>query len=137
ISYRRSKQPTLYRYSGVARFTTGCVGANNKNLPICNTYNSSQVKEVVTGSEIVLVTLGTGVGIEAEGRDRSSMDLPGKQLEMLKDVVKFASGPVIVLLFNAGPLDVRWPMDNVAAVIACHFSAQMTGAGIMKVITGQ
>ncbi|XP_078484889.1 uncharacterized protein LOC144742426 [Ciona intestinalis] len=122
--------------SGVARFTTGCVGTNNQNLPICSTYNSTHVKEVVTGSDIVLVTLGTGTGIEAEGRDRLSMELPGKQLDMVKDVVKYANGPVIVLLFNAGPLDVSWVMSNTAAVIACHFSAQMTGEAMLEVLTG-
>ncbi|XP_026690372.2 uncharacterized protein LOC100182860 [Ciona intestinalis] len=122
--------------SGVARFTTGCVGTNNQNLPICSTYNSTHVKEVVTGSDIVLVTLGTGLGVEAESNDRRDINLPGKQLQLIQDVVKYANGPVIVLLFNAGPLDVSWVMSNTAAVIACHFSAQMTGEAMLEVLTG-
>nr|XP_026690371.1 uncharacterized protein LOC100182860 isoform X5 [Ciona intestinalis] len=122
--------------SGVARFTTGCVGTNNQNLPICATYNSTNVKEVVTGSDIVLVTLGTGRGVEAESNDRRDINLPGKQLQLIQDVVKYANGPVIVVLFNAGPLDVSWVMGNTAAVIACHFSAQMTGEAMLEVLTG-
>lgn len=45
---------------------------------------------------------------------------------------------MIVLLFNAGPLDVRWAKDNdgVGAILACFFPGQSTGLAIAKVLVG-
>ena len=46
-----------------------------------------QVKTAVTGSDLVVVALGTGQDVEAEGRDRPDITLPGQQLQLLQDAV--------------------------------------------------
>src|SRR6218665_446337 len=45
--------------------------------------------------------------------------------------------PVILLLFNAGPLDVTWAKFNpkVSAIMECFFPAQTTGEAIYKTLT--
>lgn len=51
-----------------------------------------------------------------------------------------ASGaPVIVLLFNAGPLDVTWAKLNPAVdvIMACFYPAQSTGEALYRVFTNQ
>ena len=44
--------------------------------------------------------------------------------------------PVILLLFNAGPLNVTWAdqSPDVAAIMECFFPAQATGEAIRRVI---
>ena len=44
---------------------------------------------------------------------------------------------MIVLLFNAGPLDVKWAMDSqaVTAMMECYFPAQSTGDAVYQVLT--
>ena len=46
-----------------------------------------------------------------------------------------ASKPVILLLFNAGPLNITWAIQNsaVPAIIACFFPAQGTGEALRRV----
>ncbi len=77
----------------------------------CTHYNSSVLKVAVAHTDIVIVCLGTGQEIESEGKDRASIDLPGHQLDILKDTTHYIGDgvPVILLLFNAGPLDITWP----------------------------
>lgn len=55
----------------------------------CNNYNSTEIGDAVESSDLVIVCLGTGTNIESEGTDRGSLDLPGKQLVLLQDAVKY------------------------------------------------
>ena len=50
-----------------------------------------QVKTAVTGSDLVVVALGTGQDVEAEGRDRPDITLPGQQLQLLQDAVSMGT----------------------------------------------
>ena len=54
-------------------------------------------------SDVVILCLGTDLQVEAEGRDRRDLNLPGAQQPLLEAV--FAANPrVALVLFNAGPL---------------------------------
>ena len=61
--------------------------ARGCNNPKCAAYNSDQVKWAVDGSDVVVVALGTGNDVEQEGNDRSDINLPGYQLQLLQDAV--------------------------------------------------
>ncbi|KAH0631171.1 hypothetical protein JD844_005356 [Phrynosoma platyrhinos] len=120
----------LTTISANVTFAAGC------RYPTCDRYSPAEVKAAVQAADIVVVCLGTGVDIESEGLDRIDLALPGHQLELLQDTVAWAAGrPVILLLFNAGPLDVSWAKahDGVGAILACFFPAQATGLAIAKV----
>ncbi|XP_064596521.1 uncharacterized protein LOC135463130 [Liolophura sinensis] len=114
--------------------TNGC------SVTECTDYNSGDVEKAVYGSNIVFVCLGTGQSIEREGHDRMNVNLPGSQLQLLQDVVKYANGvPVVLLMFNAGPLDITWADQNeaVSSIIACFFPAQETGNALHQVLLGE
>ncbi|XP_042295708.1 probable beta-D-xylosidase 5 [Sceloporus undulatus] len=123
----------LTTISANVTFAAGC------RYPTCDQYSPAEVKAAVQAADIVVVCLGTGVYVESEGLDRTDLALPGHQLELLQDTVAWAAGrPVILLLFNAGPLDVSWAKahDGVGAILACFFPAQATGLAIAKVLLG-
>ncbi|XP_064897546.1 xylan 1,4-beta-xylosidase-like [Columba livia] len=108
--------------------------------PQCHWYSQADVVRAVGAADVVVVCLGTGIDVETEGKDRSDLSLPGHQLELLQDAVQAAAGrPVILLLFNAGPLDVSWAQahEGVGAILACFFPAQATGLAIARVLLGE
>ncbi|KAJ8029229.1 putative beta-D-xylosidase 6 [Holothuria leucospilota] len=108
--------------------------------PSCSKYHQSEISMAVSGADIVLVCLGTGIEIETEGQDRKDIKLPGKQLKLLQDAVMFASGkPVIVLLFNAGPLDISWALTspNVGAIVECFYPSQATGEAVRRMLVNE
>ncbi|XP_068125171.1 uncharacterized protein [Hyperolius riggenbachi] len=115
------------------RFTAGCSDAH------CEIYSSADIKELVQSVDITIVCLGTGASVETEGMDRINLALPGHQSTLLEDAVASAAGrPVILLLFNAGPVDIAWAKENegVHAILECFFPAQATGTAIAKVLFG-
>ncbi|XP_053254853.1 uncharacterized protein LOC128418816 isoform X2 [Podarcis raffonei] len=124
---------------GLATIAANVTFAAGCTFPKCSTYMPAQVKAAVEAADIVVVCLGTGTDLEAETKDRKDLALPGHQLELLQDAVAWAAGrPVILLLFNAGPLDVSWAkaQDSVGAILACFYPAQATGLALAKVLVG-
>jgi len=117
-----------------------CVGNVDSNLPHCTSYNQTAVVKAVSNADVVLLAMGTGPGVEAESNDRSDMSLPGKQMDIIADVVKNAPehARIILLLFNAGPLDISHMLKHrrINAIIECYFPGQSAGGAISKVLTG-
>ncbi|XP_074790245.1 uncharacterized protein LOC141974436 isoform X1 [Natator depressus] len=115
-------------------FAAGC------SEPKCQRYSPGEVEGAVRAADVVVVCLGTGTDLETEANDRRDLSLPGHQQELLQDAVAWAAGrPVILLLFNAGPLDVGWAQAHhgVGAILACFFPAQAAGVAIRKVLLGE
>lgn len=70
-----------------------------------------------------------------EGYDRETLDLLGKQLDLLKAVVK--TGKPVVLVFIGGrPLNLNWPAENVPAIINSWYPGQEGGYAIADVLFG-
>ncbi|XP_076466996.1 uncharacterized protein LOC143298149 [Babylonia areolata] len=131
---------TVTPVQGLRQVGQSLTTAQGCDDPRCQTYSSSQVKAAVAGADIVFVCLGTGQPVEGENRDRPDLELPGQQLQLLKDAVSFSGGaPVVLLLFNAGPLNVTWADQHasVPAILECWFPAQSAGTALLQVLTNQ
>lgn len=74
--------------NGLARLADSIAVASGCKKLSCKEYEAGEVVEAVDGADLVVVTLGTGTGEESEGNDRTSIDLPGRQLEVLLDAVE-------------------------------------------------
>jgi beta-glucosidase len=67
--------------------------------------------------------------------DRTSLDLIGRQEELVKAMV--ATGkPVIVFLFNGRPLSINWIDQNVPVIYECWYLGQETGRAVADVLFG-
>src|SRR3954453_21204497 len=65
-------------------------------------------------ADVVILGLGEWQGISGEGFDRSSLDLPGNQEQLLEAIV--ATGkPVVLVLQNGRPLTIGWAKEHVPA----------------------
>ena len=81
----------------------------------------SRAVELARKSDVAIVFLGTNLRVEAEGRDRRDLNLPGAQEELLEAV--YAANPkTVVVLMNAGPLAVTWANDRLPAILECLVS---------------
>jgi len=64
----------------------------------CGTYDAASVQLATADNvDVVFLALGTGRSIEVEDSDRSDLNLPGKQLQLLMDAVVY--GKLILHLF--------------------------------------
>ena len=82
-------QYTQTVYDGLTRLADHTRLASGCTKPACTLYNKTAVQEAVVGAEFVVVCLGTGQSLEAEGHDRDTIKLAGQQLQLLQDAVLF------------------------------------------------
>lgn len=77
-----------------------------KRLPIDPDAEILQAVELAKQSDVAILALGEGQSMSGEAASRSSLDLPGRQQELLEKII--ATGkPVVVLLFSARPLSLK------------------------------
>jgi beta-glucosidase len=86
-------------------------------------------------AEAVILGLGEWQGISGEGFDRSSLDLPGNQEQLLEAVV--ATGkPVVLVLENGRPLTIGWSKQHVPAILEAWYPGEFGGQAIAETLFG-
>ncbi|MBD8389312.1 glycoside hydrolase family 3 N-terminal domain-containing protein [Dysgonomonas sp. BGC7] len=70
-----------------------------------------------------------------EGFDRSTLDLLGKQEELLK-AIKETGKPMIVIYIQGRPLNMNWAADNAQALLTAWYPGQEGGLAIADVLFG-
>jgi beta-glucosidase len=85
-------------------------------------------------ADIAVVCVGTSAESETEGRDRTTLALPGRQDELVRRIAE-ANGRTIVVVNAAAPVDMEWT-PHVAAVLQCWFGGQEMAGGLADVLVG-
>jgi beta-glucosidase len=94
-----------------------------------------QAAALAREADVAVVYLGTTNTIEAEGRDRTSLGLPGRQEELVKAVLA-ANPKTAVVLMNAGPLTVPWIKNHAPAMLEAWWNGVEGGNAIADVLFG-
>ena len=91
--------------------------------------------EKASESDAVIAVLGGGLRTCGENKSRSSLDLPGRQLHLLKALC--ATGkPVVLVLINGRPLSINWAAQNVPAILEAWYPGTHGGEAVADVIAG-
>lgn len=91
----------------------------------------SQTKQ----ADVAVVVLGGGQRTCGENKSRSCLDLPGRQLDLLKAVV--ATGkPVVLVLINGRPLSINWADKFVPAILEAWYPGSKGGKAVADVLFG-
>ena len=86
-------------------------------------------------SEVAVVVLGEWQNMIGEQASRSSLELPGAQLELLQAVVATGT-PTVLLVMNGRPLDLRWAAENVPAILDIWYPGTQGGAAVADLLFG-
>jgi beta-glucosidase len=85
------------------------------------------------GADVAVVVLGEGQDMIGELASKSTLDLPGRQQELL-DAVVATGKPVVVLLVNGRPLDLK--DTKAAAVLDIWYPGSEAGAATANLLFG-
>jgi beta-glucosidase len=77
-------------------------------------------------ADVVILGLGERQGISGEGFDRSSLDLPGNQ-EQLLEAMAATGRPVVLVLENGRPLTIGWAKEHVPAILEAWYPGELFG----------
>ncbi|HEU4435760.1 MAG TPA: glycoside hydrolase family 3 N-terminal domain-containing protein [Pyrinomonadaceae bacterium] len=91
--------------------------------------------EAAKRSEVAVVVLGDSRRTVGESLSRTSLDLPGRQLQLVQ-AVHAVGKPVIVVLLNGRPLSINWVNKYVPAIVEGWFPGAQGGTAIAEVLFG-
>jgi beta-glucosidase len=101
----------------------------------------AQAVEAARASDVALLVVGGNEDTNKEAwadnhlGDRDSLDLVGRQNELVRAVL--ATGrPTVVMLINSGPLSVGYIAENVPAILEGFYLGEETGTGVADVLFG-
>jgi beta-glucosidase len=86
-------------------------------------------------SDVVVVAVGEAAEMSGEAASRSSLDLPGRQLDLVK-ALQATGKPVVVVLMNGRPLTINWLAENSPAILETWFAGSQAGNAIADVLFG-
>jgi beta-glucosidase len=95
------------------------------------------IAEAVTAArdaDLVVVVVGSNKDLEAEGADRETLSLPGRQDDMVRALADANNGTVAIVNCGA-PVLLPWA-DQVGAVLQGWFGGQEMGGAIGDMLTG-
>jgi beta-glucosidase len=94
-----------------------------------------QAVDLAAGADVAVVVVGEWQNMIGEMASRSSLELPARQLELLQAVVGTGT-PVVLLVVNGRPLDLRWPAANVPAILDIWYPGTHGGAAVANLLFG-
>ena len=86
-------------------------------------------------ADVVIMTLGELSGMDFEYSSRSSLTLPGEQLQLLQQIQALGK-PIVLLLFSTRPLDLSWASEHIPAIMDCYFGGTEAGNAVADLLTG-
>lgn len=70
-----------------------------------------------------------------KGGDRTSLDLPASQVQLLKKLNKLGK-PIVMVLTNGSALSINWANDNLPAIVEAWYSGGEGGNAVADVLFG-
>ena len=92
--------------------------------------------QLAKDSDLAVMVLGEAQDMSGEMASRSSLDLPGKQQELLEAVVA-AGKPVVLVLLNGRPLNITWASEHVPAILEAWYPGTQGGNAIADLLFGK
>jgi beta-glucosidase len=109
-----------------------------KETPLTPAQATGEISDAVSlaaASDVAVLVLGETQKMSGEGASVSSLDLPGRQQELLKAVVNTGK-PVVLVLITGRPLDISWAAEHVPAILEAWFPGTEGGNAIADLLFG-
>ncbi len=91
--------------------------------------------DLARSSDLAIVVLGELHDMSGEAASRQSLDLPGREEELLEKVV--ATGkPVVLVLVNGRPLNIAWASQHVPAILEAWYPGTQGGSAVARLLFG-
>jgi beta-glucosidase len=139
-------QPIITVLEGIKRkvsastrvnYVKGCAVIGEADIEI------AQAKKAAAQSEVALVVVGENEwqssdksGTDGEGYDAATLELTGRQEELVKAVFETGT-PTVVVLINGRPLATRWISENVPGLVEAWLPGERGGEAVAEVLFGE
>jgi beta-glucosidase len=105
-------------------------------------WNEAQIKEefakaisLAGSSDLSVLVLGEQQQMSGEAASRDSLDLPGNE-EKLLEAVAGTDKPVVLVLFNGRPLNIKWASTHIRAILDAWYPGTQGGNAVANLLFG-
>jgi beta-glucosidase len=124
-----------------ATFAQGCTLSNTEpphtDAEGCGTdAGFAEAVAVAQAADQVVLALGETREMSGEAAARSTLDLPGRQEELI-EAIKATGKPYVVVLFNGRPLALEDIVDDAPAILEAWFPGVQAGPAVADVVFGE
>jgi beta-glucosidase len=95
----------------------------------------AEAVRAASAADAVVVAVGETAEMSGEAASRSTLDLPGRQLDLIR-AVQQTGKPYAVVLMNGHPLTLNWVAENSPAILETWFAGTQGGNAIADVLFG-
>ena len=100
-----------------------------------DTKGFNRAVDAAKDTDFTILVIGEDGKMSAEARSKTNIDLPGKQLDLVKAI--HATGkPYAVVLMNGRPLTINWVAENSPAILETWFGGTEGGNAVADVLFG-
>jgi beta-glucosidase len=91
--------------------------------------------ELARAADVAVLVLGEAADMNGEAASRATLDLPGRQLELLEAVAATGT-PVVLVLLSGRPLDLRQAAQRSAAILMVWHPGSAGGLAVARLLFG-
>lgn len=95
----------------------------------------SDAAAAATDCDVIFAVLGEDETCTGESKSRTSLDLPGRQQQLL-EALHATGKPVVLILINGQPLTINWADRNIPSILEAWFPGQLGGEAIAQTLFG-
>ncbi|MGC0771634.1 MAG: beta-glucosidase BglX [Candidatus Acidiferrum sp.] len=95
----------------------------------------SRAVNLAQSSDLAILVLGEAQNMSGEAASRESLELPGKE-EQLLEAVAATGKPVVLVLMNGRPLNIKWASQHVPAILDVWYPGTQGGNAVANLLFG-
>ena len=92
--------------------------------------------ETARNADVAIVYVGDDVRTIGESRSRVSLDLPGRQKELVR-ALQATGTPTILVLFSGRPMTINWEDKHLPAIVEAWYPGEYSGQAVAEVLFGE
>jgi beta-glucosidase len=109
--------------------------AKGCNIEGGNEDGYAEAVRLARQSQVAILAVGEASAMSGEAASRSSLELPGRQIGLIK-AVQATGTPTVVVLYSGRPLTISWVAEHVPAIIEAWLPGTQGGHAIANVLFG-
>ena len=120
-----------------SRFDDFFPGAK-KSAPLTDQQNTKEIEDAIAlarASDVSVLVLGELANMSGEYASRYTLELPGRQEELLEKVAALGK-PVVLVLVSGRPLNISWASTHVPAIVMAWQPGTEAGNAIADILIG-
>ncbi|NUS16396.1 MAG: beta-glucosidase [Streptomyces sp.] len=98
---------------------------------------SAATQDAVKAADLVLVVVGSDMGVADEGTDRSALALPGNYDSLISQVAALGNPRTALVMQADGPYGIEQARKDFPAIVFSGYNGQSQGTALAQVLFGQ